>query len=206
MRPHSIAVTGNRIVSEQAILANAKIDPAKNIWLQNVSEMQERIESIPYIDLVRVHRYLPGRVVIEVDERVPVAVLQASNGEFLVDQRLRVLEAAPPGAKLIQLIDPKVAVGKIGDFLSDDGLTALRNDADKVSDAHLDAAMLSYDRYGDLVVDLHGGVRVLLGDQTDLEKKIALVDPILAQVGKAKRQIATIDLRALGAPIVIYKK
>jgi cell division septal protein FtsQ len=167
---------------------------------------QERIESIPYIDLARVHRYLPAHVVIEVNERVPVAILQASNGQFLIDQRLRVLENAPDGAKLPRFIFPKISVGKIGDVLDDDGLIALRNDADRVSDDNLDATAFSYDRYGDLVVDLRGGVRVLLGDQADLEKKIALVDPILLQVGKQKRPIATIDLRALTAPIVIYKK
>lgn len=206
LRPHGIEVTGNRIVSTQAVLASAQIDPKINIWLQNVSAMQERVEGIPYIDLVRVHRYLPGRVVIEVDERFPVAVLKARNGDYLVDQRLRVLEDAPADAKQPQWVMPSISVGKIGDFVEDDKLVTLRNDSDKMSDAHIDVRSFSYDRYGDLVVDLRSGVRVLFGDQTDLDKKIALVDPILQQVGKQKRPIATIDLRALTAPIVIYKK
>ncbi len=206
LRPHGIEVTGNRIVSTEAVLANAQIDPQRNIWLQNVSAMQDRIESIPYVDLVRVHRYLPARVVIELDERVPVAVLKARNGDYLVDQRLRVLEVAPAGAKQPQFVMPAIAVGKVGDFLDDENLIALRNDADKVSDAHIDARSFSYDRFGDLVVDLRGGVRVLLGDQTDIEKKIALIEPILQQVGKQKRPIATVDIRALTAPTITYKK
>jgi cell division protein FtsQ len=206
LRPHGIEVTGNRIVPTDSILKIARIDPQKNLWLQNIAAMQERIESIPYVDLARVHRYLPARVVVEVNERVPVAVLMARNGDYLVDQRLRVLEDAPADAQQPQFVMPAISVGKIGDFIEDDKLVALRNDADKIADAHIDAHSFSYDRYGDLVVELRGGVRVLLGDQTDLEKKIALVDPILQQVAKAKKPIATIDLRALSAPVVIYKK
>jgi hypothetical protein len=47
---------------------------------------------------------------------------------------------------------------------------------------------------------------VLLGDDEDIEKKIALIDPILAQTAKAGRHVATLDLRAPNTPVVVYKE
>jgi len=48
------------------------------------------------------------------------------------------------------------------------------------------------------------GVQLLLGDDEDLARKIALIGPILSQT--AGRRIAAIDLRAPGTPVVVYRR
>lgn len=206
LKPHSVTVQGNKLVGTEAIVARAGVDMHRNMWLQNANAIQTRIEAIPYIDLARVHRYLPNNVVIEVTERTPVAIVRAKNGAVLVDQRLRVLEPAVAVSKLPEFEMPGLDAPKVGEFFANDDLTNLRNDADKIEESKIDAVSYSHDQYGDLVVKLAGGVTVLFGDKADLEKKIGLVDPILLQTAKAKRPLATIDLRAPTAPIVIYKK
>ncbi|MBV8148438.1 MAG: hypothetical protein JO092_05045, partial [Candidatus Eremiobacteraeota bacterium] len=45
----------------------------------------------------------------------------------------------------------------------------------------------------------------LFGDDADLTKKAALVNPILAQVDRGRRRISALDLRAPGTPVVVYK-
>jgi len=206
LKPHSVTVEGNKLVGTEAILAQAAVEPNRNMWLQNVSEIQKRVESIPYIDLARVHRFLPANIVIEVMERTPVAVLEGQNGTYLIDERERVLQEAPPKIDLPTLEMPATVVPKIGGFFYDDNVTHLLDDMGEIESAHISVATLTHDKYGDLNVTMRNGVSLLFGDEADLGKKIPLIQPILDQVAKQKKAIATIDVRAPSAPIVIYKK
>ena len=54
--PHTIEVNGNRTVAKDAIVERARVDLARNMWLQNTHAMAARIESLPYIDRAFVHR------------------------------------------------------------------------------------------------------------------------------------------------------
>jgi cell division septal protein FtsQ len=90
--------------------------------------------------------------------------------------------------------------------ISEPAIIELRNDEEALVNARLGVSSLEHDKFGDLVVTLHDGIRVLFGDGSDLAQKIPLVEPILTQVGRAGRPIAAIDLRAPKTPVVEYKK
>jgi hypothetical protein len=64
---------------------------------------------------------------------------------------------------------------------------------------------LSLDRFGGLVVTLPGGLRLLLGSEADLERKLGLAQAILAQLVHDRRRVAAIDLRAPATPVLIYR-
>ncbi len=207
LRPHTIVVHGNHVVDKEAILRAARIDLQKNAWLQNTGAMTHRIEAIPYVDTASVHRRPPSTFVIDVTERIPFARLVSAGETVIVDRDLRVLqESSASFNALPALIAKNLPAPRTGATLSQTELIALRNDAEALTNAHLAAALLEHDKYGDLVVTLRNGVRVLFGDETDLTKKIPFVDPILAQVGREGRPIAAIDLRAPKTPVVEYKK
>jgi len=206
LRPRTIVVTGNAVVSREAILARAEIDAQHNMWLQNVKAIAARVETIPYIADVEVHRRPPGTMILAVTERVPFAVLTYGSDRVLVDRTLRVLGPAQAASRLPVLaaaFSPDLAPGA---FVADPAIEALRDDEEALAAANVDASRLWHDKYGDLVVELRGGVRVLLGDERDAQKKIPLVNPILQQVGRTGRGIATIDLRAPTTPVVVYRK
>jgi len=80
----------------------------------------------------------------------------------------------------------------------------LRDDYERLTDAHVVVVTLGYDRFGDLTAGTPRGVQLLLGDDEDLTRKIALIGPILSQT--AGRRIAAIDLRAPGTPVVVYRR
>lgn len=208
LRPHGVLVYGNHVVPSSEITAKAAVAPDTNVWLQNTHAMAKRIETIPYVAVASVHRRPPAAVVIDVTEREPYAVVAANGQLVIVDRDLRVL--APMDGAHIEL--PKFALGSTknalepGTFMDDATLRRLRADQTALADAHISPDALTTDRYGELVATLHSGVRLLLGDDEDLSKKIPLIDPILEQLQRAKRPIAAIDLRAPGTPIVVYKK
>jgi len=207
LRPHAIVVEGNHVVTRDAILDAARIDVHTNAWLQNTRAMTQRIEAIPYVDVASVHRRPPSTFVIDVTERVPFARLVTADGVVIVDRTLRALQALEPSfGGLPAFVDKTLSEPHLGATVTEPELIALRDDEEALANARLAAISLEHDKFGDLVVTLHDGVRVLFGDESDLAKKIPLVEPILTQVGKSGRSISAIDLRAPKTPVVVYKK
>jgi cell division protein FtsQ len=205
LRPAQIAVEGNRAVSREEILSRARVDMEMNLWLQNTDAMRARIEQIPQIADAHVRRLPPARLVIAVTERVPFAIVRSGRSEGVVDCALRVLAPVSRAAALPVLAgSPGIALHP-GAFLTQHTLKALRDDQVILASKHIGATVLAHDRFGGLVVTLRSGVRVLFGDERDLEEKTALVDPILEQIARRGRPIKAIDLRALQTPVVDYE-
>ncbi len=202
-QPRTIVVSGNRSVSRAEIVGRSGISTHVNMWLQNPRAIAARIASIPDIGSVRVYPIPPATVRIWVTERTPFAIARAGAQEAVLDRDLRVLSDDAPVATLpVFLLDEKTAL-EPGMFLHQADAFALRDDNDALLAAHVAPIELSFDRYGGLIAVVRGGVKILFGDG-DLEKKVALVNPILAQVG-GKRHIAAIDLRAPSTPVVDYR-
>ena len=184
----------------------AQISPNRNLWLQNPLAIAQRVERIPYIDRARVHRILPAYVVIEVSERVPFALVRDTDATALVDHDLRVLEN--PLRKPVQL--PFLVVRgylnlEPGAFVNAPSVVALRDGYDAMVAANVVPTALALDQFGGLVATVRGNIRVLLGDDDDLSKKLALIDPILAQIVRKQRRVAAIDLRAPSTPVLVYR-
>jgi cell division protein FtsQ len=203
--PKYVAVTGNRLVPRSEILARAAVAAHINMWLQNTGAMATRIEAIPYVASVGVYRLPPASIVISVRERTPFAVVRSGQRVVLVDRDLRVLQDAPYDSTLPQFVlKPGVALDA-GRFLTEPSAVAMRDDYDAMIAAHVVPLELSFDRFGGLVATVRGGVQILLGDDADLTKKLALVDPILAQIVRKQRHVSAVDLRAPGTPVLVFK-
>ena len=203
--PKGVLVSGNRVVPTNEIVARAQIRNDRNLWLQNTGAMATRIETIPYIETAIVRRQLPATVIISVTERTPYAVLEQGAERVTVDHTLRVLQADPVAA-LPTLVASGNSAMPAGSTVADPTVRALRDDLDALQGAHLAAVRLSNDRFGQLIVTLRDGVRVLLGDDDDrLQQKIELIQPILDQAARGGHRVAQVDLRAVRTPVVIYR-
>lgn len=203
--PKTVAVTGNERVTRGEILSRAAIARDQSMWFQSVGAIAKRIEAIPYIETARVRRLPPASILIVVSERTPLAVVDSGTDAAVVDRTLRVLQAATGAENLpVFLVKPGLALTP-GTFLTQSRIVTLRDDYESMAAAHLSPRELELDRFGGLVATMRGGIRVLLGDENDFAKKLALVDPILSQVVANQRQVAAIDLRAPAAPVIVYR-
>jgi len=204
--PSRIDVVGNRVVPRAEILADAAVARRVNMWLQSPGSISARVEKIPYVAVAHVYRLPPSSVIISVKERVPFAVVRSGPRAVLVDRELRVLQPAPLDSTLPSFVlrAPDVELDP-GSFVTAPGAVALRADYDAMIAAHVIPIRLAFDRFGGLVATVRGGVRVLLGDDGDMDEKLSLVDPILAQVVRKQRRVATVDLRAPGTPVIVFK-
>ncbi|MEO6836577.1 MAG: FtsQ-type POTRA domain-containing protein [Candidatus Tumulicola sp.] len=204
--PTSVDVTGNRLVPRAEILAHAAISERINMWLQNPGAMARRVATIPYVGTVHVYRVPPSTIAIAIRERLPFAVVRSGMQAVVVDRDLRVLQSGGDDSALplFVLPDPNAAF-EPGRFLTAPNAVAIRDDYDAMIAAHVVPVELTFDRFGGLVATVRGGVRILLGDDADLSKKLPLVDPILAQVVRKQRRVAAVDLRAPATPVIVFK-
>jgi cell division protein FtsQ len=201
----NVEVVGNERVSSDEILRHADIAPRRSIWLQSLGGVARRIQSIPYIAAVSVHRIPPGSIRISVTERVPFAILQSGPERVVVDRSLRMLEPASADDRRPVLILPAGLALWPGKFVATRDAIVLRDAYEAMLPRRITPRSLGFDRYGGLIVTLHDGMRLLLGQEGDLVQKLTLVDAILTQVVRGQRRVTTIDVRAPATPVVVYR-
>lgn len=64
------------------------------VWRSDLSEIREKVEKLPFVKTAAVSMVLPYGVRVNVTERVPVAIVKLSQGDFLVDAEGFVLSQA----------------------------------------------------------------------------------------------------------------
>lgn len=199
-----VVVEGAVVVPRAEIISRAAIDGRRNLWLQPMSAAADRIKAIPYVDDVRIRRSLPATVSIFVSERKPFALVGSGGERLIIDRRLRVLQFADrdPALPVLAVRMPPVKPGQV---VGDERLRTLARDVETLERAHLAARDLSYDRLGDLLVRLYDGVLVKFGDDSTLQAKASLVEPILSQTQREGKRVRAIDLRAPRTPVVVFR-
>lgn len=72
-----VRITGVRIVPEAEIFRLAAVPMDMNLYDVDLPAIRNRVRQSPYVKEVGVHRDPPDRILIQVEERVPVAVIVA---------------------------------------------------------------------------------------------------------------------------------
>lgn len=80
-----VDVKGVRSMSDEDIRDVATMFTGQNVFRVDLGAATRRVTADPWVRDVRIERRLPNRISIFVTERVPVAVLYASNGKYLID-------------------------------------------------------------------------------------------------------------------------
>ena len=60
----------------------AGLEPGENLWLLNLPRVAHDLEKLPYVSSAKVERHFPDRVVIRIQERVPVVKIVGINVEL----------------------------------------------------------------------------------------------------------------------------
>ena len=80
-----ISVRGVKELTEKDILAMAKIQPRSNILAVSTDVVAGRIAANPWVKHIYVGRELPDRLVLDVRERTPIALLKQAGNFYLMD-------------------------------------------------------------------------------------------------------------------------
>jgi cell division protein FtsQ len=80
-----VSVRGLKELTEKDILASADIKPSQNILAVNTEAMIRRIRANQWVEDAYVGRELPGKLVLEIHERKPLALVRQSDDFYLMD-------------------------------------------------------------------------------------------------------------------------
>ena len=159
-----VSVEGAQHLTRDEVLAAAAIPSRASIW-DDMEPLAIRLRSHPLIREVRIRRRLPGRLVLEVREREPVALLPSPT-LTPVDREAHLLPISPVGRRMdLPLLQPRRDAGAEGTELTPVQLRELTSELSRLGE--LDPAVLAsvseiaLDSWGDILVHL-GQPRVTL--------------------------------------------
>jgi cell division protein FtsQ len=79
------SVRGLKELTEKDILTLAAVKSRQNLLAVNTDLLARRISANPWVKNIYVGRELPGRLVLEVRERIPVALIKQASNFYLMD-------------------------------------------------------------------------------------------------------------------------
>jgi cell division protein FtsQ len=204
-----VNVTGAVRAGSDAVLTAAALPRGTNVWLLDTAAAQRRVEALPWVSSARVERSWPNQVAISVVERAPVARLALALGGYaLLDGAGRVLEIGTSDradAKLpllrVRPAPVDIAAGALeSEQAASDALAA----AQRLQRLGVRITEVQSEPATGISVTTSARLRVLFGDMTDLERKVALFNAITQRIAHPD-EVAYVDVRSPSAPTVQYR-
>jgi cell division protein FtsQ len=90
-----IEVAGAEHVARSQILEAMGGDIGRNIFFVPLSQRQQQLEQIPWVESASVMRFVPNRLRIEIHERTPVAFVRIGSHLLLIDASGALMEMSP---------------------------------------------------------------------------------------------------------------
>jgi cell division protein FtsQ len=91
---HRIEVVGAHYIAPSEILAKLRVDTVQSVW-NPTQPLAARVMTHSGVETAVVRRKLPGTLVVEITEHVPVALVPAATGFRVFDARGRALPIDP---------------------------------------------------------------------------------------------------------------
>ncbi len=82
-----ISVRGLRELTEKDILTSANIKPAQNLLAVNKDAVIRRICANQWVENIDVGKELPGKLILDVKERTPLALVKNADDFYLMDMK-----------------------------------------------------------------------------------------------------------------------
>jgi cell division septal protein FtsQ len=98
-RVRTVEIRGTRYLQPNEILARLQIDTLTSLW-DDLEPLRQRVRRHPQVSDVRIERRPPGKVVVIVQENLPVALIQTAAGLLPFDSLGRQLPIDPSRTNL----------------------------------------------------------------------------------------------------------
>jgi cell division protein FtsQ len=85
-RVREVEVEGGRKIPKETLLSLTVMEGMPNLFSVELKEVVKRLESHPWIEQVRVRKVFPYKIVIQVEERKPMAIIQLEELYYIDTQ------------------------------------------------------------------------------------------------------------------------
>lgn len=180
----AVQVVGTKELPADVVRTVAAVPLGTPMLRLDTHAIESRVAAVPRVASVQVHCDLDGTVEIAVTERIPVAVVHRGGGAHLIDATATdyaTVPAAPPGL-------PELEVSRVGprDATTAAALTVL---TDMPGWLRVQVRSIAATSPADIELRLDNGPegtprRVRWGDAGQIDRKAAVLGPLLTQAGK----------------------
>lgn len=198
----TIQVRGTSHVTRADVLRIAAITLKTNVFTLDAQAAEAQLERDPWIAEAAITKDLPSRLVIQIHERVAVAVVESGGVLRLVADDGALLEAALPrvsaGLPVIASTDPQGL---------DPAADAVRGAARAITAMvptlrhRIDGVSILAD--GQLRMDLSSGAQVAYGEAVDLPEKAMALRALLDYAAGKGASVISADVRVPSAPTAV---
>jgi cell division protein FtsQ len=189
-----VVVTGSARVDAAEVRRRTGIEPGTNLFALSLADVERRLAASPWIEDVRAHRELPGRLVVEVKDKQAVALV-LSGSPYLADRegrpfkRARLDSGEADGLPVVTGIErrlfverPEAAEALVRHALALVEAWRRAGERPSIGEVHLDergATLFTWD----------GGVGVRIGraDGPELETRLQRFDEVWAALSLEER-------------------
>jgi cell division septal protein FtsQ len=206
----SVDVQGSLLLSRSDIERVAAVKGANVFWV-NRAEVEARLRSLPMINHVEVHPYLPDRVDVRIVERQPVAFWISGEQSYLVDREGVILKAVDAEAQHAracagQPCDPRLASLptvaqrdgqplRAGDRIDASALSTSARLATVLPRVGVQPLAFEWSPEAGLEVPTREGWRVRFDTQRDLEQQVRAAIAVRQHVASSGASATLIDVR-----------
>ncbi|MGB7605611.1 MAG: FtsQ-type POTRA domain-containing protein [Lutisporaceae bacterium] len=202
----TITVTGNVRVSQQEIIRLSDLSYQQNIFRINTKDTMKSIFQNPYIKRIKINRVLPNVINIDIIERKPLVLVPYVGSYLFVDQEGIVVEinSSIKDLKLPIINGLKFNTFKLGEeiMLEDkQQLEIMVRLINEITNTGINQEISEINTADILDIKLltKNGIKINLGDASDIENKIPLAKAILQDLNKKKLK-GTIEMGHKGNP------
>ncbi len=206
-RVREIEVEGGRKIPKETLLSLTVIEGMPNLFSVKLKEVIKRLETHPWIEQVRVRKVFPDKILIQIEERKPMAIIQLEdlyyidakgeifsrvgegdeyNYPYITGLSRQVLEKDPTEAKRM--------IAKALEILRIEGKEKLPP-LEEISEIHMEKA------FGIQCFTKTGGVEVRMGWE-DFGEKLAKLSLIWADLRKRGVSAVSVDCSDLKRMVV----
>lgn len=208
--PRHVQVAGARHLTNSQIIKALDLPSDRNIFFLNQSDLEQRLQALPWVRTATVNLALPDRVSVRVVEWKPSAVLQVGESTYYLNDLGQVLDPASEPGGLLVLDRPDLGSVRAGQHaVSGDLLPILLQLRAGFPPAFKVSLMsLQLDRRENLTGQTDRGWSIIFGqmvtsdDRASLEPKLAALRALSSRLDLTSAPIQYINLENPGAPAV----
>lgn len=194
-----VQVTGGEHIVEENKAGVRKLVLGKSIFRVPTGNIKSILSRNPWVKEVKISKDYPDRVVININERKPVAVLSDGISYYTVSGDGHVLEISEKPSQLVQIMDIPLKNLSVGEKInSEEFKQALEIYKSLPQSLKKDVMVISAPSVERIVMYV-GGVEVIYGMAEHIEEKNTVLKEILSREGTS---VISIDIRVPTNPIV----
>ncbi len=189
----SISVAGNEQVASEDILARCGILENTNIFRINKKASRTSLESLAYLDTIKIKRKLPNKVVIEVTETTASLLFPFMTGYIVTDSTGKVLEQTTDAETwdLPQILGAGVENAEISKKITVQDTVKFGIIVDSIR--YLQEKELlpqirecNFEDISNFRMKMRDGIEIIFGKIEDMDYKLKKLETVLPQVDKSE--------------------